>query len=53
VTREELLARLGALYNNGEYDEEMAHFRADEALIAYINDADVSAAYNKIEKWYA
>lgn len=34
-------------------DVEVAHARADDALIAYINDPDVTAAYDRIQGWYA
>lgn len=34
-------------------DPEVAHSAADEALIQYINDAEVKAAYDRVDKWYA
>ena len=29
------------------------HIRADELLLEYINDQEVTDLFNKIEKWYA
>lgn len=34
-------------------DIEMNHCNADDALLAYINDARVTEAYQAIDKWYA
>lgn len=37
----------------GHYDEEVAHIQADRALLAYINDPDITAAFDSFNKWYA
>jgi hypothetical protein len=34
-------------------DKERAHGNADDALLEYINDPDITKAYNAFEKWYA
>lgn len=34
-------------------DVEMAHIYADEALLQYINDTEVTKAFRRIHKWYA
>lgn len=34
-------------------DEEEAHIKADKALLAYIEDKEITKAFNKINKWYA
>lgn len=34
-------------------DPEAGHIAADEALIAYINDPEVTEAFNRLDKWYA
>ena len=54
MTRDELLAKLRALHPEvyGR-DAERAHGEADELLLEYIADAEVKAAYDAIEKWYA
>lgn len=44
------LKKIGEKYT---YDRERAHSEADQLLLAYINDIDVSVAYNNIKKWYA
>jgi len=46
-----LLDRLYEIQTNR--DREVAHIEADEALLIYINDVDITAAYNDIDKWYA
>lgn len=52
MTRDEALARLKEiLAENG--DVEMAHIEADGVLLALINDAEISEAFNVIDKWYA
>lgn len=52
MTKEELIAKLKAI-NNNNHDPEVAHGEADDALIEYINDAEVKEAYDAIHKWYA
>lgn len=57
LTKEQLVAALNALYNAqgelGSSDFEEDHIRADRLLLEYINDDDVSDAFEAIEKWYA
>lgn len=49
--REELLAVLRKCAENG--DIEVAHLEADEALISFIDDAEVSEVWEQIARWYA
>ena len=51
MTRDELLAALWELAGEGDY--ERGHARADSLLLEFINDHDVTEAYDKIGKWYA
>lgn len=51
MTKEELLTELKRCAVKG--DAEIAHGDADDALIAFINDAEIKAAYDAVEKWYA
>ena len=51
MTREELLMRLAECARNP--DREVAHIEADEAVLEYVGDADVTAAFDAFEKWYA
>ncbi len=53
MSRDELLAYLRALQVDSEYDEEFAHKNADEALLAFINDPEISEAFALIRRWYA
>jgi len=49
MTREELIKILEMDTNDIEAD----HANADRALLEFINDASITAAFNKIGKWYA
>lgn len=51
ITRDELLAKLRELARDGDY--EVAHIKADELLVKYIDDSEIEAAYDAIGKWYA
>jgi hypothetical protein len=51
ITRDELLRRLRGLITSD--DPEWAHGEADDLLLAFINDKEVSQAFYKIKKWYA
>ena len=43
-----MLQSLATNHNDPEYD----HRAADRALLDYINDPEVTKAFNDIEKWY-
>lgn len=49
-TKEKLLADLKS-YENGQ-DIADNHIRADRALLRYINDKDITEAFEEIRKWY-
>lgn len=51
MEKEELINKLNELSESG--DTEMAHLRADKALLEYIDDEEISEAYNSWGKWYA
>ena len=51
MTKDELIEKLKELSKIG--DTEMAHHDADDLLISYINDEEISEAYGNIGKWYA
>lgn len=50
ITKEQLIA---ILKDNCDKDLERAHERSDDALLNYINDPDVTKAFNSVDKWYA
>ena len=50
-TKERLLAFLAECAACG--DNEMAHSEADTALIEFINDPEITKAYDAVGKWYA
>lgn len=50
MTREELLVRLRAARAE---DEETGHVDADEALLEYIDDPEVTRLFEALPKWYA
>jgi hypothetical protein len=49
--RNHLLIRLRELGKGG--DQEINHALADQALLDYIDDPEISAAFDAVEKWYA
>lgn len=51
LTREQLLERLRDCETNE--DTEGAHADADKALLDYIDDPEVRAIYEAVDKWYA
>jgi len=53
MTKEELIEELKKIASRGSYDIEVNHAEADDLLLEYINDEEVTKAYSSIEKWYA
>ena len=58
MTKEELIKELRKINDKlnhliPRYDEEDARIEADDLLIAYINDEEITEAYENIPKWYA
>ena len=51
MTKAELLERLEECYIADSVEE--GHRRADNLLLEYIGDEDVTGVYNEIERWYA
>lgn len=51
MTKEELIKKLFDL--TFYYDLEKAHIEADILLLEYINDEEITKAFNDIDKWYA
>lgn len=51
MSKEKLLKCLRRLKKSD--DTENAHWEADEALLEFIDDADIMIAYKAIAKWYA
>lgn len=49
MTKQELLFIL----NHPSGDTEVDHCNADDALLEFINDPEITEAFNKTEKWYA
>ena len=54
MTKQDLLIVLNEPYGT---DEDIAHARAEEALLAYVNDPEITEAWNKARDeqnwWYA
>lgn len=51
MTKDELLKELRRCQQND--DREEAHSDADTAILKFINDKEIEAAYDAVEKWYA
>jgi len=52
-TRGGMLEQLKSLVVQARNNPEQAHQEADDLLLEYINDAEVSALYGQIEKYYS
>jgi hypothetical protein len=53
MNKDDLLAKLKQLQIFSIEDEEVAHYDADMALLEYINDPEIKAAFEAIRRWYA
>lgn len=53
MNKEELLKILAECEKDADNDQEKIHEVADQALIEYIDDDDITKIYNEIGKWYA
>lgn len=61
MTKEELIEKLKAIkaeqvknrISDSYCDPEADHLNADELLLEFINDPEVTKAFEYIEKWYA
>ncbi|MCK9556366.1 hypothetical protein M0R36_11250 [bacterium] len=51
MTKDELIKRLNEIKDEG--GGEGGHMEADDLLLEYINDPDISKAFNEIERWYS
>jgi Glu-tRNA(Gln) amidotransferase subunit E-like FAD-binding protein len=51
ITKEELIKKLKELAKDNDY--EMAHIKADNLLLLYLNDEEIEEAYDSVGKWYA
>lgn len=52
MTRTELAEALAAI-DDGHLAEERCHLRADRLLLEYIDDPAVTAAFEKVPRWYS
>ena len=53
MTRDALLQVLREIVARDSGDIEVDHAEADKALLEFINDDEIAAAYAAIDKWYA
>ena len=53
MTKDELIKCLKDIKNGKSRDVEDNHGRADDLLLAYIDDEEVTDVYESILKWYA
>lgn len=49
--KQKLISVLNIL--NGLHDEERAHGMADDLLLSFINDSEITNAFNAVKRWYA
>lgn len=48
-----LIEQLKELATNPDFDPEEDHIKADDLLLEFIDNADVTENFKAIEKWYA
>ena len=53
MTREELVQELRRCAELAGDSKERAHKAADRALLKFIGDDEIAAAYDAVRKWYA
>lgn len=53
ITKQELKARLQQIVDRTSGDTESDHADADEALLDYVDDAEILEIYESIGGWYA
>ena len=53
MTREELVQELRRCAELANHSKERAHKAADRALLEFIGDDVIAAAYDEVRKWYA
>lgn len=59
MTKEELIAKLSErslvdqFGNQEPLDHEELHIRADNLLLKFIDDPDITTAFRAVSKWYA
>lgn len=49
-TKDDLLERLDEVK---DYDQEAAHAEADLALLDFIDDEEITQAFEEVKSWYA
>lgn len=55
MTKQELIEALKEIKEsqNKFIDQECDHIKADELLLQYINDENITRIFESIDKWYA
>lgn len=53
MSKAELIEELKAAAEVSALDAEVGHSQADRALVEFINDPDVTEAFEAIERYYA
>lgn len=53
MTRDQLLKALKMIEENRMGDPEQDHIEADQALLAFVNDTEITAVSKAIPKWYS
>lgn len=53
MSRATAIATLMALVEESKDDRENAHMKADQVLLDYIGDDEISEIFDDVHKWYA
>ena len=54
MTKQELIEKLKEVADRyNDRNQELGHSKADDLLIKYINDPEITEAFNAVHEWYA
>ncbi len=53
MTKKELISKLLEIAERNGSDYEVVHSEADDALLEYINDTEVTKTFEELGKWYS
>ncbi|KKN17516.1 hypothetical protein LCGC14_0965010 [marine sediment metagenome] len=52
MKQKEIIAELKELQRLSKHDPEVAHDEADKLILKYVNDGEITEAFNLIKRWY-
>ena len=53
IDKKKLITELQKISRTENDDYEITHYKADKLLLQYINDEEITEAYENVGKWYS